>query len=179
MGKQYLPSMTFKFLEYFNKFNFKDKICLEIGSGDSTIYWSYYFKKIISYEHDLEWAKKIKKEYKTIQRYNIELIHYDKDIFTDKNFKKNISEADCIIIDNKPLVIKRDEFCFFVKQYRKKDSIIVLDNGTWNLHAYDYMQRNFFCKDFPGIDLDSQNKTVTTLFFEEKTNDYYLTWKEQ
>ena len=179
MGKQYLPGMTFKFLEYFNKFNFKDKICLEIGSGDSTIYWSYHFKKVISYEHDLEWIKKIKKEYETIQRYNIKLIHYDKDIFINEKFKKNISEADCIIIDNDPYFIKRDEFCFFTKLYRKKDSLIVLDNGTWNLHAYDYMQRNFFSKDFPGAEFKNENnkKTVTTLFFEEKTKDYYFTSK--
>ena len=49
--------------------------------------------------------------------------------------------------------------------------MIILDNGTWNIEAYQYMFDNFFCLDFPG-----QNKynevTVTSIFFEEKTKEY-------
>ena len=163
------PLLTYNFLNYFEKYNLKNKICVEIGSGDSTIYWSNYFKKIISYENDLNFFNDVKEKTKNIS--NIEVLKYEKNIFNDDNFKKNINEADVIIIDNDANYINRKHFCFFAKKNKKKESMIILDNGTWNIEAYQYMFDNFFCLDFPG-----QNKynevTVTSIFFEEKTKEY-------
>jgi hypothetical protein len=171
MKNKSVPLLTFNFLDYFKKCNLKNKICVEIGSGDSTIYWSNYFKKIISYENDLEYFKNSKKKIKNIS--NVELFKFDKNIFKNLNFKKNIKEADFIIIDNNPNFIKREDFCIFSKENKKKESSIILDNGTWNLNAYHYMYNNFFCRDFPGINKNNEI-TVTSLFFEEKDRKYFF-----
>lgn len=161
-----IPLLTYDFLNYFKKYDFKDKICVEIGSGDSTVYWSNYFKKIISYENDLNFLNDVKEKTKNIS--NVEILKLEKNIFNDVNFKKNIYEADVIIIDNDPNYISRKDFCFFSKENKKKESIIVLDNGTWNLDAYQYMFDNFFCLDFPG-NRKNNEITVTSIFFGEKT----------
>jgi hypothetical protein len=160
-----IPLLTYDFLNYFKKYNLKNKICVEIGSGDSTVYWSNYFKKIISYENNLNYFNDVKEKTKNIL--NVEVLKYEKNIFNDINFKKNIYEADIIIIDNNPNYLNRKDFCVFAKENKKKESMIVLDNGTWNTDAYQYMLDNFFCQDFPGKNKSNQ-ATVTSIFFEEK-----------
>lgn len=162
--------LTFDFLNYFKKYNLKDKICIEIGSGDSTVYWSNYFKKIVSYENDLNCLNSIKEKTKNIL--NIEILKLEKNIFNDVNFKKYINKADVIIIDNNPAFIKRKDFCVFAKENKKEESLIILDNGTWNIDAYDYLISNFFCLDFPGINKENE-LTVTSLFFEKKRKEYF------
>lgn len=165
----YIPLLTTNFLNHFNKSYLKDKICLEIGSGDSTIYWSKYFKKIISYEHDVLFFNKIKKETNKIS--NIKIFKFKKNIFNSSTFKKHIHIADVIIIDNDPKFIDRKNFCIFAKENKKEESIIVLDNGTWNKEAYQYMFDNFFCLDFPGKNKYNE-LTVTSIFFKQKTKEY-------
>jgi hypothetical protein len=170
MINKLIPLLTFNFLDYFKKYDLKNKICVEIGSGDSTIYWSNYFKKIISYENDLNYFNDIKQ--KTKNMLNVEILKLEKNIFYDVNFKKNINESDVIIIDNNPNYIKRKDFCVFAKENKKEEGLIVLDNGTWNIDAYDYLIKHFFCLDFPGI--NEQNElTVTSLFFKERKKEYF------
>lgn len=170
MKDKLIPLLTYDFLNYFEKYNLKDKICVEIGSGDSTIYWSNFFKKIISYENDLNYLNIIKEKIKNIL--NVEILKLEKNIFNDINFKKNINEADVIIIDNHPAFIKRKDFCVFAKENKKEESLIILDNGTWNIDAYDYLIKNFFCLDFPGLNKENE-LTVTSLFFKEKKEEYF------
>ena len=169
MKNESIPLLTYDFLNYFKKYDLKGKICVEIGSGDSTVYWSNYFKKIISYENDLNFFNDVKEKTKNMS--NVEILKFEKNIFDDVNFKKNIYEADVIIIDNIPNYISRKDFCFFSKENKKKESIIVLDNGTWNIDAYQYMFENFFCLDFPGKNKFNEI-TVTSIFFKEKTKEY-------
>jgi hypothetical protein len=99
-------------------------------------------------------------------------VKLEKNIFNDLDFKKNINEADITIIDNNPKYIKRKDFCIFVKENKNKNGMIVLDNGTWNIDAYDYLIKNFFCLDFPGVNKENE-LTVTSLFFEERKKEYF------
>jgi len=165
-----IPTLTLNFLDYFKKYDLKNKICVEIGCGDSTIYWSKYFKKIISYENNLNYLNELKKRTKNIL--NIDVLKFEKKIFNDIHFKKNINDADVIIIDNDPTFINRKNFCIFAKKNKKKESLIILDNGNWNIDAYDYLIKNFFCFDFPGLNKTNE-LTVTSLFFEERKK-YFL-----
>ena len=81
--------------------------------------------------------------------------------------KKNINDADVIIIDNDPTFINRKNFCIFAKENKKEKSVIILDNGNWNIEAYNYLIKIFFCCDFPGLNKTNE-LTVTSLFFEER-----------
>ena len=107
---------------------------------------------------------------------NLHLKHYTYNhIFSDDDFKKNVHGSDYIIIDNQPVSsgISRYEFSKFVVQYKKEDSKIILDNGTWNVDAYKFLFDNFFCRDFPGVTGWNMH-TVTSLFFLRKSQKYYI-----
>ena len=165
------PCLTNSFLNYFVNDNLKDKTLLEIGSGDSTLFWESHFQKITSYEDDLYYYNNIKDK---INREKTSLIFYDKNIFNNELFLEDVRKADYIIIDNNPNVtFSRLQFAEFVVNNKNDDSSIILDNGTWNLDAYNYLIKNFFCKDFPGYNKNN-DLTVTTIFDVRRDISYFI-----
>ena len=162
------PLLTKSFIEHFIAQDLSDKVLLEFGSGKSTIFWSSYFDKIYSYESNINWFNEIKKHLNK----NVELVLVnDKDILQNMELVIHVKNSDYIIIDNDSKPISRFEYARFVLHHKKEDSQIILDNGTWQLSAYKFLQDNFFCRDFPGTNTEDQD-TVTTLFFERKTKKY-------
>lgn len=166
--KEY-PLLTHTFVNYFSNKKLNDKILVEIGSGESTLYWEKKFKKVISYENDKNYYQKILNS-KT--KNNTEINLYDKNIFQSNKFLNDIKSADYIIIDNNPNFISRYEFSVFCRENMKKDCGIILDNGTWNLEAYSYLLNNFFVKEFPGKNKNSE-VTVTSIFEPLRDWKYY------
>ena len=155
-----LPALTYNFLSYFESFDNKNKILVEIGSGESTIYWQNRFKTIYSYDNDAEYLNIVNNK---IDKTKTSLFLFDRNIFSNLDFRNHISVADYIIIDNNPNFIDRFYFCRFARQFKKDDSVIILDNGESNRRAYEYLIRNFYCKDFPGKNKKEQI-TVTSVF---------------
>ena len=45
-----IPQLTFDFIEWMEEQDTREKTFIEFGSGDSTIYFSSKFKKVITYE---------------------------------------------------------------------------------------------------------------------------------
>jgi hypothetical protein len=165
----YYPLLTHNFLNYFVNDTLNDKILLEIGSGDSTLFWENHFSKVISYEDDHTFFIKLSN---IVGTNKTELYFFDHKIFEDMTFLKNVQRADYIIIDNNPNNIDRTFFCEFVKKYKKDSSSIILDNGTWNLNAYNCLLQDFFCKDFPGTNKKNE-LTVTTIFDTKRDLKYF------
>ena len=163
------PLLTHNFLDYFVNDTLRNKTLLEIGSGESTLFWEKYFRKIVSYEDNWNFYNDIKRK---INNKKTSLLFFKKNIFNDLQFLKNVQEADYIIIDNNPNNIDRCLFCEFMKKNKKETCSIILDNGTWNLTAYRCLSQDFFCKDFPGINKMNE-LTVTTIFDERKSSSYY------
>jgi hypothetical protein len=158
------PLLTNSFLEYFVSDKLKDKILIEIGAGDSTVFWGKHFNKVISYESDVRYFDFLKEK---INKDNTELNLFDKNIFEDSKFLSNIKIADYIIIDNPPMYIDRYYFCKYAKENKKESCSIILDNGTWNMEAYEYLRYYFFCLDFPGVN-KANELTVTSMFNTER-----------
>ena len=168
MGNPY-PNLTNSFVSFFiNSFrDLKDKTLLEIGSGESTVYWSNYFGQVCSYEDDPQWASTINVSD------NVDLVlNNPSTIFEDDFFKRRIETSDFIIIDNNPKVLPRERFCEFVEKHQSDNSQVILDNCTWNLDAYNFMLGRYFCMDFPGQNKSGET-TVTSLFFAKKTSKYF------
>ena len=82
-----------------------------------------------------------------------------------------VKNCDYIIIDNDPKYIPREFYVKCVIIHKKEDSQIILDNGTWNSNAYKLLLDHFFWREFPGTNRYKQI-TVTSLFFERKTDKY-------
>lgn len=166
------PLLTHDFVKYFIKKDLKDKTLLELGSGLSTIFWADYFKEVYSYESDPNWIQKLKNEYEIPKNVEINEVIPDT-IFKDSKFLDYVKNCDYIIIDNNPNHIPREIYAQYVITHKKEDSQIILDNGTWNYDAYVLLLDHFFCRDFPDINMANQT-TVTSLFFERKTDKYKL-----
>jgi|TARA_A100001391_G_scaffold87801_1_gene58177 hypothetical protein len=162
------PLLTLPFLKYFNNLKNINKTYLEIGSGKSTIYFSHKFKKVISFENNIEYFNKINK----IKPSNVDLILFNKDNIDDLLKKELNKKPDYIMVDNDPKYIKRVDIVKLVHTNKKNDCIVILDNGTWNKEAYSFLKENYYCMDFPGLNTKLQN-TVTSIFFTE-TNSKYI-----
>ena len=63
------------------------------------------------------------------------------------------------------MYISRRTFAQIINKYRKEESIIVLDNGTWNMDTYRFLRENYYCIDFP--DERDGKKTETSVFFKK------------
>ena len=164
------PLLTHNFVKYFIKKDLKDKTLIELGSGLSTIFWADYFKEVYSYESDPNWIQKLKNEYGIPKNVEINEAMINR-IFKDSKFLDCVKNCDYIIIDNNPNYVSRLVYAQYAIIHKKEDSQIILDNGTWNWNAYKLLLDNFFCRDFPGINMENET-TVTSLFFERKTEKY-------
>ena len=162
------PLLTPAFLKYFNFLKNENKTYLEIGSGESTIYFSSKFEKVISLESNTEWFNKIN----GIKPKNVDLYLFNKDNFNDLLKKQLDKKPDYIMVDNDNTYMERSYIVQLIHSNKKNDCIIVLDNGTRNIAAYLFLKGNYYCMDFPGVNKHDE-KTVTSIFFTE-TNSKYI-----
>lgn len=160
------PNLSPGFLSWVGNNDFRDKTILEIGSGFSTIFFTDHFNFVYSFEDDADWFVKIKDlaEEKSIN--NLELSMFDIESIKKSNFIELISVADVFLIDNNPTHISRSMFAQIIDSHKKEESIIVLDNGTWNMDAYRILRENYYCMDFP-YERESGEKTETSVFFKK------------
>ena len=161
------PLLTKNFLRYFNKLKTKTKTYLEIGSGDSTIYFSKHFKKVISLEDNKTFFNIIS---------NNKPKNVDIKFFNRKNIGNLLKteldkKPNYVMIDNNPCYISRFDIAKFIHFNKQNDCIILLDNGNWNMQTFMFLRTNYYCMDFPGLNKHNQN-TVTSIFFTGKNSNY-------
>ena len=159
--------LTKNFLRYFNKLKNKNKTYLEIGSGDSTIYFSKHFKKVISLEDNKTFFNIIS---------NNKPKNVDIKFFNRKNIGNLLKteldkKPNYVMIDNNPCYISRFDIAKFIHFNKQNDCIILLDNGNWNMQTFMFLRTNYYCMDFPGLNKHNQN-TVTSIFFTGKNSNY-------
>jgi len=157
------PLLTEPFLKYLSKINTKNKTILEIGSGNSTVYFEKIFKKVISLEDNKKWYDKVSNQISN----KTNLVMFDKN-----NILKIINNClgkkpDYILIDNDPKNVSRFDVANFIHQNKEYHSMIILDNGEKNLDAYSLLKSYYYSLDFVGKRHDNK-LSVTTLFFSEK-----------
>jgi hypothetical protein len=97
---------------------------------------------------------------------NLKLSKFDAETIKKDDFIDLISTADVFLIDNNPTHIPRSTFAQIINKHKKEGSIIVLDNGTWNIDAYRILRENYYCIDFP-YERETGEKTETSVFFKK------------
>tara|TARA_R100000306_G_C4325318_1_gene117339 strand:+ start:163 stop:687 length:525 start_codon:yes stop_codon:yes gene_type:complete len=167
------PLLTNTFLKFFLNLDLKDKTYLEIGAGNSTIFFSKYFKQVISFEDSHVWYDGINR----LKIPNVDL-HFFRfnTVFgeeTKNKLRSYLKEADYIIIDNDPRRTTRTAFAHFIDKHRGPNSIIILDNGEKNIEALTFLKKKYYCLDFPGKRYD-ESFSVTSIFFTNHNYDKLL-----
>lgn len=162
------PLLCENFINWLKDQPIDNKIILEIGSGNSTIFFSKIFKKVISYEDYPDWFLKIKSIIVNNNIENIELNKFDEKILENIKFKKDINNTDYLLIDSSFYSkISRLDFAIFLHLNKNENSIIILDNGELNIDAYEFLRKNYYCIDFTckrGVSTFSQ----TSVFFKKR-----------
>tara|TARA_R110000803_G_C11802361_1_gene299597 strand:- start:63 stop:578 length:516 start_codon:yes stop_codon:yes gene_type:complete len=157
------PLLAPEFLDWVKNQNFNDSIILELGSGASTFFFSKFFKQVISYESKENYYNSILADIKFNNITNIDLYIQTPNLFSDLSFIDHIKLADVILIDN--LGIPRINMAQIVNEFKKENSIIVLDNGTRNMYAYQFLKDNYYSIDF--LREDEEGLTETSVFFKK------------
>ncbi len=161
--KKIIPQLTFDFIDWIEEQDVKEKTLIEFGSGNSTIYFSHKFKKVITYEDEPEWIDSVKSR-------NLENVDMK---FLDYNFYKESPEsfinADFILIDNNP---RNNNSRLYVAQILMRkinyQNILILDNSNWNAEAYFYLRTKYKnYEDFISMNLRG-DRTVTSVFYDRK-----------
>jgi hypothetical protein len=164
------PLLTNTFLKFFLNLDLKDKTYLEIGAGDSTIFFSKYFKQVISFEDSHVWYDKI--DMLKIPNVDLHFFRFNT-VFgeeTKNKLRYYLKEADYIMIDNDPSRTTRTAFAHFIDKHKTPNSIIILDNGEKNIEALTFLKNNYYCLDFPGKRND-ESFSVTSIFFTNHNSD--------
>lgn len=146
------PMLPQEFLDWVknNQLELKDKTFLEIGGGNSTVFLAKYFEKIYTYENQEKYYGLIKKSIQDNNIKNVDLNFFKEKIFQDKKFLKLIETCDYILIDIDN--IARHEFAYFIHQYKKYSSRIILSKSNRNMYSYKFLKDNYYCFDFIGED---------------------------
>lgn len=156
-----IPNLTFNCIDWIEQQDLSQKTLIEFGSGNSTLYFSNKFKKVITFEDEQEWIQKIT----SLNLPNVEVKFLDYNFYLqDLDLIKN---ADYVLIDNSP---RDNNSRLYVAEalIQKIDyqNTLILDNCNLNSEAYFYLRTKFrHYQDFIGFNR-SGNRTVTSVFSE-------------
>tara|TARA_R100001129_G_scaffold186486_1_gene178421 strand:- start:2040 stop:2525 length:486 start_codon:yes stop_codon:yes gene_type:complete len=158
-----LPLLTFSFIDWLEDQDTKEKTLVEFGCGESTIYFSKRFKKIITYEDDDYWIHFINSH----NLNNVETKVFKQGFY--KNDLELIKNADFILIDNHPHETNNRLYTAEVLMEKiNYQNTLILDNGNLNAYAYFYLKSKYEkCKDFIGNDRQGPG-AVTSVFNDRK-----------
>ena len=137
------PLLTSSFLDWFETQKWNKLKLLELGSGNSTLYFSKFFESITSYETDQSWFDKLIIKKLT----NVNLIKVDSIIknFEDNNLK-NLDNFDVILLDAGE---NRAKLTRWIINHNYK-GIIFFDNSEWYrksinmFHKIGFLEIPFF-----------------------------------
>lgn len=159
--KKVIPGLTFDFIEWIEKQDVAQNTLIEFGSGNSTLYFSSKFKKVVTFEDEPEWLEKIVS--RNLHNVEAKVLDYN---FHLQNLDI-LTNADYILIDNNPR--DNNSRLYVAEVLIKKinyQNTLILDNGNWNGEVYFYLRTKFKrYQDFIGLN-PRGDRTVTSVFSE-------------
>lgn len=156
-----VPWITYPAIEYLEGLDLSSYDVLEVGSGNSTLYWSQHAKSVMTIENDEEWAKKL-----TPKLGNNAQIQFTP---SEEGYIQAISELDSIfdiiLIDG----LHRSACAQHALSKLREGGLLILDDAdrypdlTRLLREHSLLQ-----VDFAGFNpINSYTKT-TTFFFHRR-----------
>lgn len=169
---QEIPWFTYPAIKFLKEILRKDMRVFEYGSGGSTIFFARKVSKVISIEHDPEWAKKINEILKRNNLLNCK-VKVCEPIIDHNNVINNPSNPDSFVSSDK--IYDGKSFKDYVKIIDNFDDnyfdIIVID-GRARPSCFKYSKRKLKRKGF--IILDNSERKDYKYILDELKN---LNWK--
>lgn len=120
-----IPWYTYPAIEYIKQLDFSEKVVFEYGSGNSTLFWGKFSRKLISVEDNDWWYEKVSKEARKSKNIEIQLI-VDRLSYVQSISQQN-EDFDVIVIDG----MYRYDCALEAVKKLKSGGIIILDNSDW------------------------------------------------
>lgn len=141
-GIQQLPLLTWPLLDFLNAVNTKSCRMIELGSGNSTLWFAQQFETVVSYETNAEWYSSLSE--KIPSNVSLNLIEMSELMKAEFVFE----DSDYLLID---FAGHRSKFIQnLLKQQDNLPNKIILDNSDWYrngaalLREAGYMEIPFF-----------------------------------
>jgi len=153
-----LPMLTWPLLDYIQNLDLKDTTLHELGSGNSTIWFSNIFKEVESYETDKEWYETLKPKVK--KNVLLKLVKLENIYECLFNFKSK----DWLLID---FAGKRTKFVNNLVKLSddKIPAQIIFDNSEWYRNgAKILIDRGYIEIPFYGFKSDGERISCTSLY---------------
>ena len=168
-----IPWYTYSCIYFLNSRDFSQKQILEIGSGQSTLWWQDRAKNVLSIEENEEWFNKVKNKSK--DNVKIELVTIGKEVdnplnklnwqnLVDKSIiKHNYKSFDVIIIDGG----LRTNAINIAKKFISEDGIIIADNSEGGRYFEEFKHSDFLRVDFTGEGPGVIDTSTTSIYFQK------------
>lgn len=164
-----IPWFTYPAIDYLDQLDLSDKVMLEWGAGNSSLFFSSRVKEIFSVEHNEEWLKKVK----SFGLKNQNIVFAEQAHYADfpKSFQRSF---DIILIDG----IERNDCATTTLKLIKSDGLIILDNSDRHDDIAKILRDNNFIQiDFHGFG-PINNYTWTTSIFLGRSFDFKPTGRQ-
>lgn len=161
-----LPWYTYPCIDFIKYRCFRDKIILEFGGGQSTLWWAKYAKRMITFEGDKQWYETIKTAMPSnVDLFLVSMESRERCVSDARNIlkTKEYQYFDVVIIDG----LFREDVTAIAKQVVAEHGCIICDNAEgYNIYEefkQSAMRRVDFYGYAPGVLLPH----CTSIFFKE------------
>jgi len=144
-----LPWYSYPSIDFLKYRNYEEKIVLEFGGGQSTLWWAERAKNVVTLEGDKGWYEKIKgnmPDNADLTYVSMESKEANVSQVKESLSEKNHEEYDVIIIDG----LYRFEMIDIAINYLKEDGIIICDNAEGYGFYEGFKERGLSRVDFFG-----------------------------
>jgi len=144
-----LPWYTYPSIDFLKYRNYEDRIVLEFGGGQSTLWWAERAKNVVTLEGDREWYEKIKgsmPDNVDLSYVSMESKEANVSQVKESLSKKGYEKYDVIIIDG----LYRFEMIDISINMLKEDGIIICDNAEGYGFYKGFKERGMNRVDFFG-----------------------------
>ena len=162
-GQTQLPLLTWPFLDFILANEVSLVNLVELGSGNSTLWFAKIFKNVISYETNEDWCKQIKD--KAPSNCNINFIG-EADLL---KHEIDFTEEDWLLID---FAGRRTQFIYNMLKRKNKPlpAVIILDNSDWYRKGAELLSsEGYFEIPFFGFKSGQMHLSCTSMFVKDIT----------